>query len=95
MRTFEDWYESGHPGPGNTSGTFIALAVAAVLACGALSTKERLSSTPSPEYRIESVRGGAVQVVEQSTGKMIELRDQQMVKDALAGKLKRGDTIKY
>lgn len=47
----------------------------------------------SSAYKVLSVYKGAVQVQDVQTGQIHEIRDQQLVQQALQGSIKRGDLI--
>ncbi|WP_024985069.1 hypothetical protein [Brevibacillus borstelensis] len=69
--------------------------IAAVLAVGTLLSLTPTWYTPigGEAYRVVSVSKGRVHTEDVTTGERVSFPDQQLVKAALSGKIKRGDVI--
>ncbi|MGG3884090.1 hypothetical protein [Brevibacillus panacihumi] len=73
-------------------------AVLGVIALGlALSVAQTVytpASLESGSYRVVSVSNGRLHTEDTVTGKRVSFPDQELVKAALSGKIKRGDVIR-
>lgn len=96
----DDWEDDDEePEDLERTASRISWGLLAVLTFGVLLSIAHSLYTPSAPvsssegYRVVSVSNGRLHVEELGTGKRVSLDDQQLVKAALAGSIKRGDVI--
>lgn len=92
---FDEWYENASEEERQRNSVWkFSLAMIILSAIIFVGTRGQTETAPGA-YEVRGVSKGAVQVIERATGTRTELRDADLVKQALAGKIKRGDIIQY
>lgn len=90
---FAEWYENASEEERQYNSVWkfcLAMILTSVILF--IGLRGQMEST-STTYEVQGVAKGAVQVVDRATGVYTELRDPDLVKQALTGKIKRGDII--
>ncbi|MFF0831051.1 hypothetical protein ACFYU8_29850 [Brevibacillus sp. NPDC003359] len=90
---FVEWYENASEEERQLNSVWkfslALILLSAIIFVGTLGQTE----TAPGAYEVRGVSKGAVHVIERATGAHTELRAPDLVKQALAGKIKRGDII--
>ena len=92
---FDSWYAESHPTPPTAGQSTFRFMLGVVIVAGVITLANKPSILPSSTqtaYEVISVYKGAVQVRDKS-GNQKDLHDEDLVKKALSGQLKKGDTI--
>lgn len=90
---FVEWYENASEEERQHNSVWkFSLAMVLLSAIIFVGTRGQTETAPGA-YEVRGVSKGAVQVIERATGAHTELRTPDLVKQALSGKLKRGDII--
>ncbi|MGG4456886.1 hypothetical protein ABEX29_01120 [Brevibacillus porteri] len=91
---FAEWYEHATEEERQHNSVW-KFSLALILLSALILFHERSQEQPQVAYVVTGVYAGAVHVVDRSSGKKVEIRDQTLVKRALSGQIKRGDVIHF
>jgi|GEM_PF-5619815 len=97
-KSFDAWYEESHSSPRSPGSQFSILLLTLIVLFGLMylaETDTPIAGAQSKSYEVVSVKKGAVQVIDKTTGEYTQLPDPELVAKALQGDLKRGDIIRY